>query len=189
MRTLLLVTLFLCLTNVTSMRRIENRASCKKKAMNRILTYTELPTCLGGKQKRSFLQIPLCNQETALQVFTALQGLFCSSWCFCCKAEVIDITMGMLCCWARQAQSDVVLIYWFSWHFPSLHRLRQHVRKYLMLSAHTACLYKPGVNTHCPCLAFDVGWRHRGDLGPNASLRLVELRSLLQLIILKCRIV
>ena len=31
MRTLLLVTLYLSLTNVASMRRIENRVSCKKK--------------------------------------------------------------------------------------------------------------------------------------------------------------
>lgn len=157
MHTLLLVTLYLSLTNVASMRRIENRASCEKELSIRLShSQSYLPVWMGRRRRRrekkkKFLTNSSMQPGDCIKSFTALQRLFCSSWCFCCKAEVIDITMGMLCCWARQAQSDVVLIYWFSWHFPTLHRLGQHVRKYLMLSVHAASLYKLDATLAASC--------------------------------------
>lgn len=121
MHTLLLVTLYLSLTNVASMRRIENRVSREKELSIRLShSQSYLPVWIGrrrregereGKKKKKFLTNSSMQPGDCIKSFTALQRLFCSSWCFCCKAEVIDITMGMLCCWARQAQSDVVLIY------------------------------------------------------------------------------
>ncbi|ONI45642.1 hypothetical protein AN641_00415 [Candidatus Epulonipiscioides gigas] len=89
------------------MRGIENRESCTKKkkkkkkkkgSINKILTFTLLPTGLDGNKKRSFLQIPQRNQETALKVLQHCRDCFALPGVFCCKAEVIDITMGMLCC-------------------------------------------------------------------------------------------
>lgn len=164
MRTLLLVTLYLSLTNVGSMRRIEIRASCKKKQPSIRFSHSlcYLPVEVKNK-KRSSLQIPPCNQETALKVLQ-----FYSSWCFFffgCKAEVIDITMGMLCCLARQAQSDVVLIYWFFWHFPHTSHTRPTCEKIsdapssysLLVQTLTKQLQPP------PALQL-VGWCHCGDL-------------------------
>ena len=95
MRTLLLVTLYLSLTNVASMRRIENRVSCKKKKKKKkkkkLSIRFSYSLCYRAvwmenrkekNKQRSFLQIPGCNQETALKVLQhcrdcfALPGVF-----------------------------------------------------------------------------------------------------------------
>lgn len=52
MHTLLLVTLYLSLTNVASMRRIENRVSCEKELSIRLShSQSYLPVWIGGRRR------------------------------------------------------------------------------------------------------------------------------------------